>query len=409
MLKKVLLLCGMGITVVLLWFAVSNYRGAYPIAEETLRGLALSLTVAVENMASRDPSLHLLDTFHPKDIAFLAVVDHSGKYRFHSNPDLIGSPAHDDRYPPLLRSGGTVEGRVKLGTAETVYEFLVPLHLPDRPLLLHLALHTYRADAVIRKAELNMTILLSLVLAGWALSALIYRYAMREEMHQREMARTESMARLGEMGATLAHEIRNPLGGIKGFAQLIEKRPTDERNRGFARLIVAETLRLENLVTTLLAYSRADRSAPAPVRLDELIDHAVSLIRPEAEGQHIGITAACPEGLLVRGDRDRLGQVLLNLGKNAIQAMPDGGSLGIVAAATGKKISIVVSDTGEGIAPGQMASIFEPFFTTRAQGTGLGLALCKKIVEEHNGTITVKSQPGHGTTVSLLLPGGMPG
>lgn len=405
MLKKILFLCGVAISAALLWFAIGTYRGAYPLAEENLRGLAVSLLVAAENMAVRDPSLQLLDTLRPQDLAFLAVVDQDGIYRFHSNPDLVGTTAHDRRYFAMFRSGEAVEGRVTLGTAEKVYEFMSPLHLPGRPLIMHLALHTYRADAVVRKAELNMTVLVSLLLGGWVLSSVIYRYALREEMHQREMARKESLARLGEMGAMLAHEIRNPLGGIKGFAQIIEKRPADERNRGFAGRIVAETLRLETLVTNLLAYSRPGLVTPAVVRLDELIAHAVSLVRSEADEQHVRIATACPEGLQLYGDRDRIGQVLLNLMKNAIQAMTEGGSLGIVASTAGKQLSIVVSDTGGGIDPGELSRIFEPFFTTKAQGTGLGLSLCKKIVEEHGGTIAVESEPGHGTTVSLNFPG----
>lgn len=409
MLKRLLLLCGIALSSALLWFAVSSYRAAVPIAEETLRGLALSITAAVENIATHDPSLRSLDTLRPKDLAFLAIVDRTGRYRFHSNPDLIGSPADDPRFSDVLRTGTAAEGRITLGTGEKAYEFISPVHLPGQTLVLRLTLHTYRADAVIRKAELNMTILLALLGAGWVLSVIVYRYAVREERHQLEMARQESLARLGEMGAMLAHEIRNPLGGIKGFAQVIERRPQDERNSGFARRIVAETLRLEGLVTDLLAYARSDRPAPVPFMLDELVAYAVSLVRGEADEQGVALAVACPEGVQLRGDRDRLGQVLLNLVKNAIQAMPEGGTLTVRAASSGSHVTITVGDTGEGIDPESMEKIFEPFFTTRAKGTGLGLALCKKIIDEHDGTIDVKSRVGVGTTVTVSLPAGLPG
>lgn len=404
MLKRLLLLSGMALSSALLWFAVSNYRAAAPIAEETLRGLALSITAAVENIATHDPSLRSLDTLQTKDLAFLAVADRNGLYRFHSNPDLIGTATSDPRFPEVLRKGSAAEGRITLGTGEKAYEFLSPVHLPGQTLVLRLTLHTYRADAVIRKAELNMTILLSLMCGGWILSVIVYRYAVREEKHQLEMARQESLARLGEMGAMLAHEIRNPLGGIKGFAQVIEKRPQDERNSGFARRIVAETLRLEALVNDLLAYARSDRPAPVLFRLDELVAHTVALVRDEADEQGVALSVAVPEGVQLRGDQDRLGQVLLNLVKNAIQAMPEGGTLTVRAASSGSHVTITVGDTGEGIDPESMERIFEPFFTTRAKGTGLGLALCKKIIEEHDGTIDVKSGVGEGTTVSVTLP-----
>ena len=291
-----------------------------------------------------------------------------------------------------------------LGTGEKAYEFLTPLHLPDTTMILRLTLHTYRADAVIRKSELNMTILLSLLLVGWIMAASIYRFAVREEIHTLEMARQENMAHLGEMGAMLAHEIRNPLAGIKGYAQIIEKKPQDERNSGFARRIVAETQRLEALVSDLLAYARSDQESMATVDLGEVVVHAAALLRHEAEQLHISIISECPEGMLINGNRDRLGQALLNLGKNAIQAMPDGGTLRITAAMVGKQVILNVNDTGQGISQEEMPRIFEPFFTTKAKGTGLGLALCKKVVEEHGGSIEVQSVVGHGTTVSVSIP-----
>lgn len=408
MLKRVLLLSGVGLTLALLWFAISNYRAAYPLAEENLRGVALSISAAVENIAVHDPTLQSLTTLRPKDVAFLALLDKEGTYRFHSNPDLVGSRAEDDRYAEALTRGAAIEGRVLLGTGEKAYEFLVPLHLSDTTLILRLILHTYRADAVIRRAELNITVILALLLAGWVMAAIIYRFALREERHHLEMARQENLARLGEMGATLAHEIRNPLGGIKGFAQIIEKKPMDTRNSDFAGLIVGEVLRLEHLVASLLAYARSDRSAPVLFAFDELVSHCVSLMRPELERQGVPVVVSCPEGLQCQGDRDRLGQVLLNLIQNAIQAMPDGGTLSIAAAARDEGVTVSVSDTGHGIGSEDQERMFEPFFTTRAKGTGLGLALCKKIVEEHNGTIDIASTPGRGTTVSVGLPGGVP-
>ena len=271
-------------------------------------------------------------------------------------------------------------------------------------MVLHLGLHTYRADAVVRKAKLNMTVLLSLLLAGWISSAMIYRYDQREKMHQLVLAKQENLAKLGEMGAILAHEIRNPLGGIKGFAQVIVKKPTDERNGTFAQRIVAEATRLETLVTNLLVYVKVIHLDVAQVTIQELIDHSLSLIKPEIEEHRIVVRLDCPEGLTINADRNKLEQVMLNLLKNAVQAMPDGGSLDVTARKTGKQILIQIEDTGEGIEPDDLTKVFEPFFSTKAQGTGLGLALCKKIIDEHGGTITIKSTCGSGTTVIMGFP-----
>lgn len=404
MLKKAIISIGTGISLFLLWFAVSNYREAGPIAEENLRGVALSLTAAIENLAVHDPSLAALAKFNTNDIAYFAMVDRNGVYRFHSNPDLIATSVKDSSYSPESRNASRSEARVTLGTGEQAFQVTAPVHLPGETLVLRLTVHTYRADAVVRRAKLNMTILLGLLVTGWLLACALFRFARRDELHQMEMARKESLAKLGEMGAMLAHEIRNPLAGIKGFAQVIAKRPMEPRNSGFARNIVTEAVRLENLVSELLAYAASDGPVPASFELPELIDHAASLLTSEALDLRVEIAKDYPETLQLLGNRDRLEQMLLNLGKNALQSMLDGGVLSLTAIATGNDAVITVRDSGHGIAEQDLSKVFEPFFTNKARGTGLGLAVCKKIVEEHNGTIKLASVINQGTTVTVTLP-----
>lgn len=403
--RKILLLGGILLSTVLTWFAISNYQSASSIAEENLRGLALSLTSAIEKIALHDPSLKSLSTFQTHDIAFFALIDRNGVYRFHTNPDLISTPLQGAMPLSTLHDGVTSFARISLRTGENAFEFNAPLDLPGETVALRLTLHTYRADIVIRRAKLNMTALFFLLSAGWILALALNRFTRREEQHHLEMARLESLAKLGEMGAMLAHEIRNPLAGIKGFAQVIEKKPRDERNSDFARRIVAETRRLETLVSDLLAYSGNDRSSMATVDLGEVVSYITDLLRHEAEQLHVDIISHCQEKMLIIGNRDRLCQVLLNLGKNAIQAMPDGGTLKITAAADGKKAIIKVIDNGHGVSREELPRIFEPFFTSKARGSGLGLALCRKIVEDHGGSIEVQSTVGQGTTVVITIPG----
>jgi two-component system sensor histidine kinase HydH len=404
MLRRILLIAGIGISLCLVWFAVDNYRASIPIAGENLQGLALSLESAIENLTVRDPSLRSLAEFHPPDIAFLAIIDRHGVYRFHSNADLIGTGAESDEYRHVFASKSISSSRITLGTGERAYEFYSPLYLGKTTYVLRLVLHTYRSDAVIRRARFNMLILFGLLGSGWLLGLVIYRFAIREERHQEEMFRRERLAQMGEMGAMLAHEIRNPLAGIKGYAQIIEKKPCEERNAGFARRMVAEVQRLERLVSDLLAYSRGEGTSMSSVDLDELVADTVSLVRPEAEQQNVSVSGKCSVRIRVKGNRDRLGQVLINLSKNALQAMPEGGSLDISADALRRNVIISVRDSGHGISSVDLPRIFEPFFTTKARGTGLGLALCKKTVEEHGGEIRVESEEGKGTSVSIILP-----
>jgi two-component system, NtrC family, sensor histidine kinase HydH len=402
--KKILHFGGVVLSAALIWFTVNNYLNALPIAEENLRGLALSLTSAIENIAIHDPSLQSLDTFQSHDIAFFTLVDRKGRYRFHTNTDLIGSSAQGDVPSPAVLEGATSDARVTLRTGENAFEFNAPLYLPKETLALRLTLHTYRADTVVRRAWLNMMVIFGLLAAGWILALALHRFSRREEQHQLEMARRESLAHLGEMGAMLAHEIRNPLAGIKGFAQVIEKNPQDKRNGDFAQRIVSETLRLETLVNELLSYAKSDRESMVTLHLTDVVSHATALLRPEAEQHQVEIISECQEDKQLIGNQDRLTQVLLNVIKNAIQAMPGGGTILITAATDSKNVIIKVKDTGSGISEEDMSRIFDPFFTTKARGTGLGLALCRKTVEEHEGTIAVQSFVGEGTSVSITLP-----
>lgn len=403
MLKRVVLLCGVILTTALCWFAVRNYRDAAAIAEENLRGVALSISSAVENVTFHDPSLQALQGFRPSDLAYLALTDRRGIYRFHSNSELIGTEAADWR----SAAQGEWGGRVILGTGERAYQYLRPIHLPAGTLHLRLTLHTYRADTVIRKAKLNMAILFALVAGSWGLSAVIYRFAVREKRHQAEMARREELARLGEMGAMLAHEIRNPLAGIKGFAQVIGKKPTDVRNAAFAVRIVEETLRLEYLVFNLLSYARTGPLSPLPIPVRELLEGAVALVREEMEAKDATISIACPEDLHLTGDRDRLAQVMLNLLQNGLQAVGQQGMIAIAAERSRSGVTIVVTDNGAGMDSETSARVFEPFFTTKARGTGLGLAICKKIMEAHGGTIAISGAPGRGAEVTLTFTAAM--
>ncbi len=402
--KRLLLFSGVLLSAFLLWFAITTYHSAAPLAEENLRGLALSLRSAIENIASTDDSLKALNAFQSHEIAFFALIDQHGYYRFHSNPDLTGTRL-DGVFPSAVLSQGTfTSSRVKLRSGEQAFEFVGPVVVAGETLALKLTLHTYRADSVIRRARLNLLVQLSLLCAGWILAGALYRTTRREEQRKLDMAHRENLARLGEMGAMLAHEIRNPLAGIKGFGQFIHKKPQDVRNEEFAGRIVMEAQRLESLVGDLLAYARNDLQTTMVLNVGDVVDQTVALLRHEAGQSDIEIIFNHSEMLSITGNRDRLVQLFLNLGKNALQAMPDGGELHFISSRTGSSAVIAVQDTGHGINPDELKKIFEPFYTTKARGTGLGLALCKKIVEDHNGDIQIDSVIGQGTSVTVKLP-----
>lgn len=403
MLKRILLFILALISALLLWLAISNYRNSKPLADELLFGIAHSFHAAIEFSLHQDPSMKALSSLHQQDLVCFALIDEKGIYRFHSDTELTGTQLSKTELLKKMSAETATGNRIKLPSGEDAYEIFSHVHVQNGTLGMQLILYTTRADAITRSTRLNMIAMVTLLTVSWFLTALIYRYARRDDEHKLELARQDHLSRMGEMGAILAHEIRNPLAGIKGFAQLIEKNPEDPSTKDSAHRIIVETLRLEELTTDLLAFARNDDYSVTTIQVADIVEKIVSMVRNEAEKSQITISTDCPQHLELRGNQDRLCQVLLNIAVNGLQAMPNGGTLSIVAREADDDVLISVIDTGHGIKQEDLKEIFEPFFTTKARGTGLGLALCKKIVEEHNGTIEVESS-GEGTKVAMVLP-----
>ncbi len=398
------LIAGIALSVVLSWFAFAQYGTAIRMAGENLRGLALSLSAAIESVSARDPSFQSLNYFQSPEIAYFAVLDSKGTILFHSNNALVGGRVSDRRFAPVFDNGDFSANRIKLGTGEEIYESNSPIHVGGRTLALRLALHTFRADSVVRMARIGLAVLLSLITAAWAMGFLLRRFALREEAFRKEMARGEQLAKLGQMGAVIAHEIRNPLAGIKGYAQLLHEKAGPGEDGQFAGLIVRQALRLEEMVNELLAFTSVGTDLSVPVEIRDALERSLAVISPEANETGVSIESSLESPLVISGNCDRLEQLFINLFRNALQAMPDGGMLGITGHRLGNKIEVLVSDTGHGIGPDDLQHIFEPFFTTKARGTGLGLAICKKISEDYNGKIRAESIPGRGTTFRIIFP-----
>lgn len=398
------MLSGIAISMILSWFAVNQYLMAIPVAGENLRGLALSLSAAVEAISGDASSFQSLNDIQTRDIAYLSIIDRHGTILFHSNSALMGEKVTDRRFADVFGKGQFSARRILLGTGEEIYESNSPIHVRGETLDLRLALHTFRADSVIRRARAGMAVLFSLIASTWIMGILLYQAAMKAESHRQEMARREQMARMGEMGAVLAHEIRNPLAGIKGYAQLLQERLAPGDNGSSAELIVAEAVRLEEMVNELLDFSRSDTPPPGPVNLHKAIARSLEIIAPEAEASSVVIESTIDDSLTIAGNRDRLEQLFLNLFRNALQAMAEGGVLRVAAQRGETGVGVHIADSGTGIEEANLDRVFEPFFTTKARGTGLGLAICKKITEDYNGSITLESRPGEGTMVRVTFP-----
>lgn len=216
----------------------------------------------------------------------------------------------------------------------------------------------------------------------------------------------DRLAALGEMAAGLAHEIRNPLGAIKGAAQFLAADPA-QPGADFLQIIVEEVNRLNQVVSQFLDYARPYRGQMAEVDIADLVERTLTLMRVPSERPPVELVAQVQADLpRVQGDAHLLKQVLLNLCLNAFDAMASGGQLTIRVRtdAARQTVEIDVTDTGDGISQRDLRSIFIPFFTTKEKGTGLGLAICQRIIEGHGGKISVRSRKGLGTTFHIELP-----
>ncbi|MGD9078798.1 MAG: ATP-binding protein [Desulfobacterales bacterium] len=225
---------------------------------------------------------------------------------------------------------------------------------------------------------------------------------------RREVARSQRLASVGRLAAGVAHEIRNPLSSIKGFATYFKERyPDRSEDQQTADIMIQEVDRLNRVVGQLLEFARPVSIKPKPVSLQTLLDDSIKLIKDQAAAKGISIqTQNNTQVAKVRIDPDRINQVLLNLYLNAIDSMENGGELRVEITGEGPRRNVViqVSDTGRGISRENLSKIFEPYFTTKSTGTGLGLAIAHNIVEAMGGKITVESDTEAGTTFTIALP-----
>jgi signal transduction histidine kinase len=251
---------------------------------------------------------------------------------------------------------------------------------------------------------------------------------------------SRKLAALGRLSAGVAHEVKNPLNAIVIHLELLKQKLAALRPAGapaaagagdtspvaallghdgvavrspegqaaleHVKIITSEIRRLDEVMQGFLKFTRPEDLHLQAIDVGEMVDEIVRVIRPEAEQAHVAVEVSCPDSVPdVSGDPAMLRQALLNLGINAIQAMPNGGSLRITcSAAHGRRVELKVEDTGVGIAPQDLEKIFNLYFTTKPSGSGIGLSMVYRTVQLHDGDIDVQSTPGRGTTFRLLLP-----
>ncbi len=220
------------------------------------------------------------------------------------------------------------------------------------------------------------------------------------------LVQAERLAAVGNTVSHIAHEIKNPLAIIGGFAQQLQKIPgLDDKSQHKLGIIMEEVKRLEDMIAQMRDFVKRPSAQREPGNIEELLDEMVDLFEDTFKAQDVTLKREkAPENPTVSFDRQQIHQVLINLFKNALEAMPHGGELTLATRVKGPNLEVSISDTGQGMTPEVKASIFQPYFTTKEKGTGLGLAICQNILEEHGGCIIADSTPGAGSTFTLQIP-----
>ena len=225
---------------------------------------------------------------------------------------------------------------------------------------------------------------------------------------QERVTRSERLAALGGLAAGVAHEIRNPLSSIKGFAQFfLKNNPPGSTDHKYSEVMIQEVERLDRVISNLLDYAKPKEPVKGKTSLPDIIHRSIELIKDDAGSKKIELAVEIRGPIpAVQVDKDQITQVLLNIALNGLDAMGQGGKLTArcFMARDKKHIIIEIEDTGHGIPKEELPRIFDPFYTTKKTGTGLGLSLAHRIVENHGGTLLVKNTSGSGTTFRITLP-----
>lgn len=392
----------------LLWTAIAGWVASSDASLALVRGRALDLADSIRReLAGGPPSGEtlggLVEELADRGLRYVAVVRPGGRVLAEGG-QALGGPL------PALR--GDEEGLADpapLGGGR--YRFVVqppprgPFGRPwrgprgaARPAII-IELDPPEARAIGQRAATALAVSAVVALALLASSLVLWRLGRRADRLELDLARERQLAVLGEMSAVLGHEIRNPLASLKGHAQLLlEKLEPEQPGRRKAELIVREAVRLEELSGHILSFARSgsvDRRPVDPVEVARAAIAEVDDARVQLVAQPVGVFSL---------DQVRMEQVLVNLLRNATQASAVDGAVDLIVRQEGRGVAFEVRDRGPGIDPAEVAQIFEPFHTTRVHGTGLGLAVARRIVESHGGRVEALNHPDGGAVMRVVVP-----
>ena len=346
---------------------------------------------------------------------FVAFLDSNLNVVAHTDPGRIGQ---QEKEPLVLRAKDNrqlLSQIVESGGGKRYLEVVKPVALDESNLgFLKIGLSLGSMEVAWRNS-LHAIVILGLGILGAGILGMAaifhnqHTHMQEVKALEAEVLHRERLAALGNLAATVAHEIRNPLNAISmGLQRLkVEFHPTDDQEdySRLTELMLGEVHRLNSIVEQFLSLARPLEIKHEPLRVQDVLNEVATLVEGEAEQSKVRIRVVAPLTLPpLKADREYFRQTLLNLILNGLQAMPEGGTLTLAANKSNGNILISVTDTGTGITAENQRRIFEPYFTTKTKGTGLGLAVSRRIIEAHGGTITAANEAGGGCRFVISLP-----
>lgn len=400
-------------------------EGMADLLQEKGAALLNVLEGALRTGMAGESGLHLQTLLNEmarnQDIEFVAVTMPDGTIIAHSDKARIGEYLKRDGALATLEHMAALAPMDKekslIGTFEGKRVFLIYRHftmgrkdwdksVPEPVIFLGLEVSPFEITNGQNRSYVTILAIVTMLVVLCGLLALSFAQRAAEsrrkqkhaegEVHrlEAEVRRNEKLAAVGTLAAGVAHEIRNPLSSIKGYATYFRQRfPEGSEDREAATIMVNEVNRLNRVITDLLGLSRPDSTALKPMQAEYVAEHVLRLLRHNASQKNITLaTRFAPRKGQIMGDMERLSQALLNICLNAIEAMPEGGKLEIAISVAKNRLCLMTRDNGTGIKPEIISRIFDPYFTTKNSGTGLGLPMAHKIIRAHKGEIDIYSR-----------------
>jgi signal transduction histidine kinase len=349
------------------------------------------------------------------DIGYVALLDSSLKFVAHTDRGLVDQRETDPTILKVGADGQELSRIIELEGGKREYQMFKPMRMNGSALgFLKIGLSLDPVDIAWRNSLSSMAVLgLAILTVGiFGMAVIFYNqhsHTQQIKALEAEVAHRDRLSAMGNMAATVAHEIRNPLNSVSMGLQRLKREfhPTqdEEEYSHYIELMRGEVQRLNSIVEEFLSLARPLEIKPEEVRMDTLLEELTTFAKADAELANVQIRVVVPPDLpTARVDRNYLKQVLLNLILNGLQSMPQGGSLTLEAEVSRGNMIVTVADTGEGVPQETLSRIFEPYFTTKTKGAGLGLTIARRIVEAHQGTLTVDTTSGQGTRFRIAVP-----